>query len=111
MDKPRRVISLKSSYSFSLGLDQETLRKLKELQVDTLFTLKGERQPSRTLIARAAIQFRGIGQTILRTTMVRDTHSKQCLIGLKKSRSRNEKEIFNSARFQFHLGAQTYLMM
>ncbi len=57
MDKPRRVIALKSNYSFSLGLDQETLRKLKELQVDPLFTLKGERQPSRTLVARAAIQF------------------------------------------------------
>lgn len=57
MDKPRRVIALKSNHSFSLGLDQETLRKLKELQDDPLFTLKGERQPSRTLITRAAIQF------------------------------------------------------
>jgi hypothetical protein len=57
MDKPRLVIASKSNHSFSLGLDQETLRKLKELQVDPLFTLKGERQPSRTLIARAAIQF------------------------------------------------------
>ena len=56
MDKPKRVIALKSNHSFSLGLDQETLRKLKELQDDPLFTLKGERQPSRTLIARAAIQ-------------------------------------------------------
>ncbi len=57
MDKPRRAIALKSNHSFSLGLDQETLRKLKELQDDPLFTLKGERQPSRTLITRAAIQF------------------------------------------------------
>lgn len=57
MDKSRRAIASKSNYSFSLGLDQETLRKLKELQDDPLFTLKGERQPSRTLIARAAIQF------------------------------------------------------
>lgn len=57
MDKPRRVIALKSNYSFSLGLDQETLRKLKGIQDDHLFTLKGERQPSRTLIARAAIRF------------------------------------------------------
>lgn len=57
MDKPRRVIASKSNYSFSLGLDQDTLRKLKELQDDPLFTLKGERQPSRTLITRAAIQF------------------------------------------------------
>jgi hypothetical protein len=60
MDKPRRAIASKSNYSFSLGLDKETLRKLKELQVDPLFTLKGERQPSRTLIARAAIQFYAI---------------------------------------------------
>jgi hypothetical protein len=57
MDKPRRVIAPKSNHSFSLGLDQETLRKLKELQDDPLFTLKGERQPSRTLITRAAIHF------------------------------------------------------
>ncbi len=57
MDKPRRVIALKSNHSFSLGLDQDTLRKLKELQDDPLFALKGERQPSRTLITRAAIQF------------------------------------------------------
>ena len=57
MDKPRRVIASKSNHSFSLGLDQETLRKLKELQDDPLFTLKGERQPSRTLITRAAIHF------------------------------------------------------
>jgi hypothetical protein len=57
MDKPRRVIASKSNYSFSLGLDQDTLRKLKELQDDPLFILKGERQPSRTLITRAAIQF------------------------------------------------------
>jgi hypothetical protein len=56
MDKPRRVIASKCNYSFSLGLDQDTLRKLKELQDDPLFTLKGERQPSRTLIVRAAIQ-------------------------------------------------------
>ncbi len=60
MDKPRRAIASKSNYSFSMGLDQETLRKLKELQVDPLFTLKGERQPSRTLVTRAAIQFYAI---------------------------------------------------
>lgn len=57
MDKPRRAIASRSNYSFSLGLDQETLRKLKGLQDDPLFSLKGERQPSRTLITRAAIQF------------------------------------------------------
>ena len=57
MDKPRLVIASKSNHSFSLGLDQETLRKLKELQDDPLFTLKGERQPSRTLITRSAIHF------------------------------------------------------
>lgn len=57
MDKPRRVIASKSNHSFSLGLDQETLRKLRELQDDPLFTLKGERQPSRTLVTRAAIHF------------------------------------------------------
>lgn len=57
MDKPRRAIATKSNFSFSLGLDKETLRKLKELQDDPLFILRDERQPSRTLITRAAIHF------------------------------------------------------
>lgn len=57
MDKPKRAIALQCNNAFSLGLDQKTFNDLKRLQVNPIFILKGNRQPSRTLITRAAIQF------------------------------------------------------
>lgn len=57
MDKPKRAIASQCNNAFSLGLDQKTFDDLKKLQVNPVFILKGDRQPSRTLITRAAIQF------------------------------------------------------
>ena len=57
MDKPRRAIASQCNNAFSLGLDQRTYDDLKNLQTDPSFILKNDRQPSRTLVTRAAIQF------------------------------------------------------
>lgn len=57
MDKPRRAIASQCNNAFSLGLDQQTYDDLKTLQTDPSLILKNDRQPSRTLVTRAAIQF------------------------------------------------------
>lgn len=57
MDKPRRAIASQCNNAFSLGLDQKTFNDLKKLQENPVFILRGDRQPSRTLVTRAAIQF------------------------------------------------------
>ena len=45
------------NHAFSLGLDQWTLERLKELQGAPEFILSDNRLPSRTLITRQAIRF------------------------------------------------------
>lgn len=60
MHAPKRANASPTNYAFSLGLDQKTLTILKEIQVNPRFILKGNRQPSRTLITRAAIQYYGL---------------------------------------------------
>lgn len=57
MDKPKRAIASQCNNAFSLGLDQKTFNDLKKLQENPVFILRGDRQPSRTLVTRAAIQF------------------------------------------------------
>lgn len=57
INRPLKTIASRANYAFSLGLDDVTLTKLKELQDTPEYLLDNHSLPSRTLITRQAIRF------------------------------------------------------